>query len=183
MIIHVNGEVQLELINTTHAKAIFSLVQQNRSYLSNWLTFVDTMQTISNAKNFVLGSMQRNAQEIDYAFVIRHNSEIVGRIGVYKMNANKIGEIGYWLAENAQGKGIILNACVALIDFCFFYLKLNRIEIKCGVGNLKSKSIPEKLKFTKEGILREAELLNGQFIDLQLYSLLKTDYVNLSTRE
>jgi ribosomal-protein-serine acetyltransferase len=54
-------------------------------------------------------------------------------------------------------------------------LQLNRIEIKCGIENFKSKTIPEKLNFTKEGVIRQGELLYDKFIDLNLYSLLKTD--------
>ena len=79
------------------------------------------------------------------------------------------------MAENLQGKGIITKSCKALIDYCFSDLQLNRIEIKCGTENFKSKTIPEKLNFTKEGVIREGELLYDKFIDLNLYSLLKTD--------
>jgi ribosomal-protein-serine acetyltransferase len=176
MIIKVNPLIQLELITKIHAEVIFKLVNENRAYLKEWLTFVDSFKTLHDAKNFVLGSIQRNEQEIDFAFVIRYENEIVGRIGIYKIHAsNKIGEIGYWLSEKSQGKGIILASCVSIIDFCFFYLKLNRIEIKCGTLNFKSKAIPQKLNFYKEGILRQAEFLNDKFIDLELYSLINSD--------
>ena len=102
---------------------------------------------------------------------------MVGRVGVYKLDQqNKIGEIGYWLAEHVQGKGIVTSSCKLLINFCFTELKLNRIEIKCGTENLKSQQIPERLNFTKEGIIRQGELLYDKYIDLNLYSLLKQDY-------
>ena len=101
---------------------------------------------------------------------------MVGRVGVYKIdNQNSIGEIGYWIIENSQGNGIVTKCCIGLIDFCFNDLKLNRIEIKCGTENLKSKTIPEKLNFTKEGVIRQGELLYDKFIDLNLYSFLKAD--------
>jgi ribosomal-protein-serine acetyltransferase len=104
------------------------------------------------------------------------NDKVIGRIGVYKIDSqNKIGEMGYWLAENAQGKGIITKSSKAIINFCFSDLQLNRIEIKCGTENLKSKAIPEKLNFTKEGVIRQGELLYDTFIDLNLYSLLKSE--------
>ena len=56
---------------------------------------------------------------------------------------------------------------------------LNRIEIKCAVGNNKSRAIPQKLQFKQEGILRQAELLNGKFIDLYLYAMLKEEWERL----
>ncbi len=62
-----------------------------------------------------------------------------------------------------------------LIDFCFHHLNLNRIEIRCGTENVKSKHVAEKLNFTKEGVIRQGELLYDRYIDLNLYSLLKSD--------
>ena len=176
MIINIDENIKIELINENHSQPIFDIVDQNRIHLRQWLPFVDRMQTVEFAENFVKGTMQRNKDGNEFAFVIIENDKVIGRIGVYKIDdQNKIGEIGYWLAENLQGKGIITKSCKALIDFCFSDLQLNRIEIKCGTENFKSKTIPEKLNFTKEGVIREGELLYDKFIDLNLYSLLKTD--------
>ena len=176
MIIEINENIVLELIHQKHAQPIFDLVDENRLYLREWLSFVDRMQTLGFAENFVNSTIQRNHDGIEFAFVIVENDKVIGRIGVYEINGpNKIGEIGYWLAENEQGKGIVTKSCKALIDFCFSYLQLNRIEIKCGSRNFKSKKIPEKLNFSREGVIRDGELLHGQFIDLNLYSLLKSD--------
>ena len=176
MIINIDENIKIELINENHSQPIFDIVDKNRIHLRQWLPFVDRMQTVEFAENFVKGTMQRNKDGNEFAFVIIENDKVIGRIGVYKIDGqNKIGEIGYWLAENLQGKGIITKSSKALIDFCFSDLQLNRIEIKCGTENFKSKTIPEKLNFTREGVIREGELLYDKFIDLNLYSLLKTD--------
>ena len=176
MIINIDENIKIELINENHSQPIFDIVDKNRIHLRQWLPFVDRMQTVEFAENFVKGTIQRNKDGNEFAFVIIENDKVIGRIGVYKIDGqNKIGEIGYWLAENLQGKGIITKSCKALIDFCFSDLQLNRIEIKCGTENFKSKTIPEKLNFTREGVIREGELLYDKFIDLNLYSLLKTD--------
>lgn len=176
MTINIDQDLRLELITENHAQPIFDIVDKNRTHLREWLPFVDKMQTVEFAQNFVKGTMQRNNDGNEFAFVIIADDKVIGRIGVYKIdNQNKIGEIGYWLAESLQGKGIVTRSCEAIIDFCFSELLLNRIEIKCGTENFKSKTIPEKLNFTKEGIIREGEMLYDKFIDLNLYSLLKSD--------
>jgi len=176
MTLNIDQNIRLELITENHSQPIFDVVDKNRAHLREWLPFVDRMQTVEFAENFVKGTMQRNKDGNEFAFVIIDADQVIGRIGVYKIDGqNKIGEIGYWLAENAQGKGIITKSCKAVIDFCFSDLQLNRIEIKCGTENFKSKTIPEKLNFTKEGVIRRGELLYDKFIDLNLYSLLKSD--------
>jgi ribosomal-protein-serine acetyltransferase len=178
MTITIDNNLKLELITENHAQTIFDMVDANRTHLRPWLPFVDRMQTVEFADSFVKGTIQRNNEGNEYAFVIIENENVIGRIGVYKIdNQNKIGEIGYWIIEGLQGKGIVTKSCKAIIDFCFSDLQLNRIEIKCGTENFKSKIIPEKLNFTKEGVIRQGELLYDTFIDLNLYSLLKSDVV------
>ncbi len=174
MIIEIDKQFRLELINESHSKQIFNLVDTNRKFLRVWLPFVDNMKTEEFAENFVSGTMYRNSLGSEYAFVIIENEKVIGRVGVYKIDQqNKIAEIGYWLAEDVQGKGIVTTSCKWLIDFCFSELKLNRIEIKCGTANLKSQQIPERLNFSKEGIIRQGELLHDKYIDLYLYSHLR----------
>lgn len=176
MNIKVDENIRIELIEEKHIQSIFDMVNENRKYLRQWLPFVDRMQTVEFAQNFVKGTIQRNKDGNEFAFVVFYHDVMVGRVGVYKIdNQNRIGEIGYWIVENAQGKGIITKSVRAIIMLCFDELQLNRIEIKCGTENFKSKGVPEKLKFIEEGVIRQGEFLNNNFIDLVLYSLIKSD--------
>ena len=177
MQITISNSLTLELINETHAPSIFELVDQNRNYLRQWLSLIDNMKSAPFAEKFVQGTMERNSAGLEFAFVIINQQQVIGRIGIYKIDKqNKIGEIGYWIAEAAQGKGIITKSCMAIIDFSFTHLALNRIEIKCGTENIKSNAIAKKLNFEKEGVIRQGEFLYDKFIDLNLYALLKENY-------
>ncbi len=177
MTIKVNENISLVSIDHSHATAIFNLVDSNRDHLKQWLPWVDKMQTVENFKNHISDCIKREADQTDYAFVILYNDVLAGRIGIHYIdNQNKIASLGYWLGNNSQGKGIITNCCTSIIKHCFTALDLNRIEIKCAVENYKSRKIPEKLNFFKEGVIREGELLNDGFTDILLYSLLKTDW-------
>ncbi len=112
------------------------------------------------------------------SFIILLNDKVVARIGLNHLNLqNKTGAIGDWLGKNVQGKGIITKSCIKLIDYGFREMNLNRIEIKASVKNFKSQAIPEKLNFRKGSILRQAEFVNNEFIDLFLYAMLKEDWI------
>jgi ribosomal-protein-serine acetyltransferase len=177
MTIQIDETIRLELLADVHVQPVYELAAANRNYLREWLTWVDLMQSADFIQSYITGSIARNEEGSEYAFVIIDNEEVVGRIGVYKIDRqNKICEIGYWVGEQQQGKGIVIRSCKGLIDFCFTTLQLNRIEIQCGTENLKSQTIPERLHFKKEGVRRQGGLVNGQFIDLCLYSLLKEEY-------
>jgi len=177
MTFKIDHQTHIELINESHSESIFNIVDTNRSFLRKWLPFVDKMQSVEFAENFVKGTIQRNKVGNEYAFVIIENEGLLGRVGIYKIDQeNKIAEIGYWLAENVQGRGIVTSACKLLINFCFVELKLNRIEIRCGKENIKSRHIAERLSFSNEGIIRQGELVENKYIDLCLYSLLSQEY-------
>lgn len=62
-------------------------------------------------------------------------------------------------------------------------LGLNRVQIKCAVGNTPSSNIPKRLRFQREGVERAGELFaDGNFVDIEVYSLLKYEY-NSANRE
>lgn len=177
MIIRVDDTISLEFLEEIHAESLFNLVNGNRAYLREWLPWVDQMQTVANFTYYISDTKKRVADKTDFGYAIIIDKNIVGRIGLHHINyQNRIAEIGYWLADGLQGKGIMTKSCTAIIDHAFKDLGLNRIEIKCGIGNVKSRAIAERLHFKQEGILRQAELLNGQFIDLYLYSMLKEEW-------
>ena len=176
MKIKVDQNLFVELIKPSHAALIFGMVDHNRAHLRPWLPFVDRMQDVTFAENFVKGTISRNQSGNEYAFIIFFDELPVGRIGLYKIDhLNKCGEIGYWLITTAQSKGIIQKTTKALINYGFDHLGLHRLEIRCATENYKSQAIPEKLGFTREGIIRDGEWLGNRFTDLVQYSLLKKD--------
>jgi len=174
MKIPIDEHLSLELVKPQHAAELYALAEQNKTYIGEWMGWIHNMKDIGFINNFIYQSQLKYEQGLEYAFVIIEDERIVGRIGLYQIDLiNQIGEIGYWVGEEYQGKGITTKACQALIDFGFDKVNLHRIQIRCATQNLKSNAIPIKLKFTHEGILRHAEKLPTGYVDLNIYSVLK----------
>ncbi|HMK02725.1 MAG TPA: GNAT family protein [Ferruginibacter sp.] len=177
MVIPVDDTISLVFLEEEHAEPLFTLVDDNRDYLKEWLPWVDKMQTVENFKAYIADTKKCATEKTDFGYAILVDKKIAGRIGVHHINImHRIGEIGYWLADGFQGRGIATKCCTALIQYGFTNLGLNRIEIKCATANIKSSAIAEKLGFKNEGTIREGELLHGKFIDLYLYSMLKSEW-------
>ena len=85
-------------------------------------------------------------------------------------------EIGLWLLKEHWGKGILKEVMPKLFEMGFTKLSLNRIEGFVVNDNQKCKSALEKINFTYEGTMRECEVKNGQKIDVDIYSILKSDW-------
>ena len=177
MNIVVSENILLELTAQKHAVALFDAVDKNRQHLSRFLPWVDNMQSVKDFENYINHCELQYLQNSDVSFVIVFNGKVVGRIGLHHIqDHNKSAAIGYWLSKAFEGQGIIVRSCKAIIQHGFDELGLHRIEIKAAVANTKSQAIPEKLHFIKEGILRQAEFVNNEFLDLALYSLLKDEW-------
>ncbi|WP_274310074.1 GNAT family N-acetyltransferase [Solibacillus daqui] len=173
----INDESELRLLEVRHSESLFSLTDQSRIYLREWLPWVDFTKTISDSKQFIEGTLKQFCNNNGFQAGVWYKGEFAGVIGLHNINwANKSTSIGYWLGEGYQGKGLMTNACKAVIDYCFNELKLNRIEIRVATKNHKSLAIPEKLGFQKEGCLRSVEWLYNNYVDHFVFSLTKDDY-------
>ncbi len=153
---------------------IYEAIISNRNYLRTWLPFIDSTIDESYTQAYVQSVIDN--EEVQYS--IYDSNKFIGRIGFNHMDsANHKAEIGYWIIEEAQGKGIITKSVKELLMLAFTDLNLNKIVIKAGVENTKSRSIPERLGFTLEGVERDGELLvDNKYTDLAVYGLLKREF-------
>lgn len=173
--IQVADNLFLKPITLDHAPAIFGIIDSQRQYLREWLPFIDYSKTVADTEKFIRSIPPDHDNE---TFVIAYDNTIVGIIGFRdtEMN-NKRTEIGYWLSQDAQGKGIVSRCLLALLAYAFADRGMNRVMIRAAVENQKSRNIPERLGFFYEGIQREGELLvDGIFHDLAVYSILKKEF-------
>lgn len=175
--IQINEELSLGLFEKRHAEELAKLIDSSRSYLREWLPWVDYSKTIADSEQFIQRSLEQFARQDGFQLAIRYKGDIAGIIGLHTINwSNRSTSIGYWLGEGFQGKGIMTKACAAVITYCFEELGLHRIEIRAAEGNKKSRAIPERLGFQKEGCIRESEWLYDHFVDHYVYGLLKKDH-------
>ena len=83
--------------------------------------------------------------------------------------------VGYWLAPQARGRGVVTRAVARLGSHAFTRLDIHRLEIRAVAQNLPSRAVAERSGYLFEGILRDAYLLHGAYRDLALYAKLASD--------
>jgi ribosomal-protein-serine acetyltransferase len=179
MILHIDENLRLELTAERHAAPLFNALDKERARLSEFLPWIDEMKTLADFTSYIKNCEWLYEQKREVSFIMIFNEMPVGRIGLHHLNLqNKTGAIGYWITSNAEGKGVVTRSCKKMIDYGFNDLGLHRIECKVATTNVKSRAIPEKLHFKKEGILRDAEWVNNKYNDLFIYSLLSDEWVS-----
>ena len=177
MNLRIDENIELRQLKLTDAKDIFETIDSQRTYLGKWLPFVETTKDLTDSEMYVNSVINADIERFEYVFTIRYNGQFAGIVGFKDTDkANKKTEIGYWLSEKFQKKGIMTKSVDTLCNFAFKILNINRVQIKCAVGNLPSSNIPKRLNFKLEGVERDGELLSGNiFVDLEIYSKLKSD--------
>jgi len=168
--------VELRLLEERHAPTLFAVIQENREHLSG-LPFVDATHVEDDSLAFIRSSLEQFARNEGFAAGIWKDNNLIGVIGTLKIDwLNKKVEIGYWIARDAQGQGIVTDACRAIVNHAFAEWGLNRVEIQCATINQKSAAVAKRLGFKLEGTRREAHLVGGRFNDLLVFGMLSRDW-------
>lgn len=175
--IQVEDGLYLKSLELKDSEDLLPLVDGNRAYLREWLPWIDMTRTIDEMIAFIDSAIRQQASGLGFQAGLWNQSQIIGVIGYHHLEwANRSTCIGYWLAEPFQRRGIMTKACRTLVEYALDDWHLNRIEIRCAVGNMKSRAIPERLGFKSEGVLREAEWLYDHYVDHVVYGMLANDW-------
>lgn len=173
----INEDIQLKILEMRDADDLFNVSDKNREYLRKWLPWVDRTVSVVQTKEFIQFSLNLFADNNGFNCAIYYKDRIAGSIGLHSIDwGNRKTSIGYWLAEEFQGNGIMTSSCKALINYVFNDLDLNRVEIRAAELNVKSRAIPERLNFVIEGTVRQAEWINDHYVDHVIYGILREDW-------
>ena len=132
--------------------------------------------TEQDGKEFISAMLAANENDT-FAFAITVNGKVIGSIGAFRQTNihNKTAELGYYIAEEYWGKGIMTEAVKQLCDYVFSHTDIIRIYAEPFAYNIGSCRVLEKAGFQYEGTLRSNALKNGKVLDMKMYSKLKTE--------
>jgi len=113
-------------------------------------------------------------------FALQEDDVIIGSCGfLNQAERHQRAELGFELSPAYQGQGIAKEASLAVIEYGFTELSLNRIEALVLPANTASQRLLERLGFQREGLLRQYEKTRSQFDDLYMYSILRGDWFQI----
>ena len=132
--------------------------------------------TEQDGKEFVSAMLSADENET-FAFAIMADDKVVGSIGIFRQGNihSQTAELGYYIAEEYWGKGIMTEAVKQICEYVFGDSDIIRIYAEPFAYNMASCRVFEKVGFQYEGTLRSNAVKNGKVIDMEMYSLLKAE--------
>ncbi|NLW70349.1 MAG: GNAT family N-acetyltransferase [Eubacteriaceae bacterium] len=115
-----------------------------------------------------------------WAVEYKAEGRVIGSIGLDKdeiRNNITSREMGYVLSQDYWGRGLMTEACMAVVDYAFAEMGLECLSISHFPDNDASRRVIEKCGFKKEGTLRRSwRRYDGCVLDTVVYSILREEW-------
>jgi len=135
---------------------LHALVEANRDYLCQWLPWAAD-QDLAATEEFIAGAEAQLARNEGFQVALAPDGPIIGVVGFHSVDrTNRSTAIGYWFAEDAQGRGIMTTAVRALM----------RRSSLAGTACLRS----SPHRFPLSSGLRGVELLSARIVTIIMVS-------------
>ena len=130
--------------------------------------------TEQDGRDFIYAMLSADENET-FSFAIIVDNIAIGSIGIFRQSNihRRTAELGYYIAEEYWGKGIMTEAVRQICEYVFSKSDIIRIFAEPFAYNIASCRVLEKAGFQCEGTLRSNALKNGKVIDMKMYSKIK----------
>lgn len=135
---------------------------------------------LEHAQEWILTQPDVIAAGSEYPLKVVHKqwNEIIGTVTLRIDKKNNKGELGYWIGTDYWGNGFATEFVSKMIEFGFNELNVNKICASVLSKNKASKKVLEKSGLLKEGTLKQNRFLLNKYEDVDLYGLLKVEYIS-----
>ncbi|ESS72107.1 putative acetyltransferase [Methyloglobulus morosus KoM1] len=170
----VNQEVYIRPFRKNDALSFVEAVHESVATVGAWTDWCRQGYSLQEAESWFKLCNQNLAAGLayDYGLFSVSTDQVLGGIAINQINKeHNFGNVGYWVRQSQQGKGIASQATQAITTFGFLELKLTRLEIVVAEENIASRRVAEKVGARFECIARNRLVIWGVPHDSAVYSL------------
>ncbi|MFW3169183.1 GNAT family N-acetyltransferase [Geodermatophilus sp. CPCC 206100] len=174
-------DVVVRLLSEDDAPALARLLADNREHLAPWDALrPDEYATVDFQRAEAARTLERYRQGAVWPGVVVLDGDPVGRVNVNTIvrGAFQSGDLGYWLARSATGRGVATAAVAAVVRTAFGALSLHRLQAATLLHNTASQRVLEHNGFARIGMAPRYLRIAGRWQDHVLFQLLDDDRVD-----
>ena len=172
--------VTVRLLREEDAEPLARLLTANRDFLAPWEPVRDDGYFTAEGQRRVLeDALLLYSGGVLLPCAILADGDLVGRMNVANIvrGALESGDVGYWVAESAGGRGVASAALAGVLRIAFSTLGLHRVGASTLLNNVRSQRVLEKNGFERIGLAPSFLRINGRWSDSLLFQRLNDDYV------
>ncbi|HIS00009.1 MAG TPA: GNAT family N-acetyltransferase [Candidatus Excrementavichristensenella intestinipullorum] len=145
----------------------------------------DAHRSLGETRSYIRSALRRYraGQAASLVIELKAERKVIGTIGfMWYQQDNSSAEVGYSLSRAYWNRGIMTEALGAVVDFAFRQLRINRLEAQHEVDNPASGQVMRNVGMVKEGTLRQRLFNKGRYVDVDLYAILREDFLKRETK-
>jgi ribosomal-protein-serine acetyltransferase len=168
---------ELRALEPWNAAEFAAYIERHREHLAPWLPWAVALTDVDGTRAWLQRYAENQAGDGGRIYGIWVGSELVGGT-LFRTFEPRFGtaEIGVWISPEASGRGLITRAAQRMIEWVLKERGMHRVEWRCFPNNERSIAVAKRLGMTLDGVMREAFPYNGVRNDLQVWSLLASEY-------
>lgn len=172
--------VSVRIARIKDSKRLEQLILGNREWLRPWEATNPEGPNSFDVKRQIRSLLRQMDEQISMPFVVEFEGEVVGQLNVANMLYGSVSSavIGYWIAPEVAGRGVMTTAVGLVSDYLFNVVGLHRVEIAIRPENSASLRIVEKLGFRFEGLRERFIHINGAWRDHYVFALTHEEVVS-----
>jgi ribosomal-protein-alanine N-acetyltransferase len=142
--------------------------------------------TIDGFERFVLWTQRERAAGNYVCFaVVPQGSDMAA--GLFQLRQLEPGfgtaEWGFALGSSFWGSGLFAESARLVGDFAFDKVGVHRLEARAAVENTRGNGSLQKMGATRECLLRQSFLRNGEYLDQVLWTIVDEDWRQARAKE
>lgn len=172
--IRVDDDIVLRRFDHAADDAKYSAIITNHDHLLPWLPWANFYHEPADMTKYTESQIAEFDAGQQFGYDIFYQDKFAGSLDLHGISeTNFHADIGYWLDKACTGKGIMTRAVAAITQYAFDELNMHRITISVAPENVASRSVAERLNFTKEAQLKDEQFLIDKFYDTIVYAKIK----------
>lgn len=171
--------VRLSPLDEPDAEEMWEAVDSSRASLQPWLPWVPWQESAESSHQFSDASAGDwdAGRALRLAIRARGTNQFLGVVGLENcVDMHRNAELGYWLRQDVTGRGLMVEAAAACLEYGFRELRLHRVKVAVATDNHRSLRVVARLGFQFEGIARQAEWCDGRWLDHATFSILEPEW-------
>ena len=165
----------VRVLTVDDARRLAELVSANREFLAPWEPRRSPQYfTEGYQRREIIEALAQYRDGLQVPLAMIDNGQVVGRINLNNIvrGAFQSGDLGYWVAQSHNGRGIATAAVGAMISLAFDGLGLHRLQAGTLVHNIGSQTVLQRNGFQRLGLAPKYLRIDGRWQDHILFQRL-----------